>query len=197
VTTGYKTAPPAGVLVNDLERRLSVAQHELRRLGSERLTLRARLRQLADRNGELESALRAETELRRQAAEEHQTAISSMRTRILALESQERRAHELERQLNQVSEQLVTLQVRILELEAPPSPAAARSAQAPEGLRRIRGIGPAYQRALEALGVTELEQLAKWSEDDISRFADKLKIRRERIVKDDWVGQAKQLCGPS
>jgi predicted flap endonuclease-1-like 5' DNA nuclease len=61
------------------------------------------------------------------------------------------------------------------------------------GLRRIRGIGPAYQRSLEQLGVTRAQQLAAWSDDDVTAFAEKLKIRAERIIKDDWIGQARAL----
>jgi predicted flap endonuclease-1-like 5' DNA nuclease len=68
-----------------------------------------------------------------------------------------------------------------------------RAAKVPRGLRRIRGIGPAYQRVLEQLGVTRVEQVAAWSEQDIVAFADKLKIRPDRVTKDDWVGQAKRL----
>ena len=35
--------------------------------------------------------------------------------------------------------------------------------------------------------------LAEWTEADILTFAEKLKIRADRITKDDWVGQARQL----
>jgi predicted flap endonuclease-1-like 5' DNA nuclease len=67
------------------------------------------------------------------------------------------------------------------------------SARLPQGLRRIRGIGPAYQRLLEQLGVTRVQQVAAWSDHDLASFAEKLKIRADRIIKDDWVGQAKRL----
>ena len=60
-------------------------------------------------------------------------------------------------------------------------------------MRRIRGIGPAYQRVLEQAGVTRVQQIASWTAADLASFADRLKIRPERISKDDWIGQAKAL----
>jgi predicted flap endonuclease-1-like 5' DNA nuclease len=48
---------------------------------------------------------------------------------------------------------------------------------------------------LEQIGVTRVQQIAAWSEADVRAFAEKLKIKPERIVKDDWVGQASML-GP-
>jgi predicted flap endonuclease-1-like 5' DNA nuclease len=150
----------------------------LRKLGSERHTLRARLRRESDRVHELESALRAEKELRRQASEESQAALAGLRARLSALEA-ERDAR-----------------AQVPGPEKPPAAAPSSAAsKAPQGLRRIRGIGPAFQRALENLGITRVEQIAAWSAADVSSFAEKLKIRAERIGKDDWVGQAKRL-GP-
>ena len=72
---------------------------------------------------------------------------------------------------------------------------AARASKAPQGLRRIRGIGPAYQRVLEQAGITRVQQVARWTDADVLAFAEKLKIRPDRITKDDWISQAKAL-GP-
>ncbi len=155
---------------------------ELRKLGSERHSLRARLRRETDRVHELESALRAEKELRRHVSEEHQTALAGLRERSSALES------ELQAELARLKAELEQQPAQRVASDAPP-------AKAPQGLRRIRGIGPAYQRALEGLGITSTEQIAAWTETDVASFAEKLKIRPDRIAKDDWVGQAKRL-GP-
>ena len=180
-----------------LEQRLGATQIELRKLGSERHTLRARLRREGDRRSELESALRAEKELRRQASDEHQAALAGLRLRLSEVEAA--RDRELERLAAELAQaradaasainEARTATAAIQSAEAAPPPAA----KVPEGLRRIRGIGPAYQRALEQLGVTRVEQVAAWSEPDIVAFASKLKIRPDRITKDDWVGQARRL----
>ena len=129
---------------------------------------------LLGRVRELESALRAEKEL-------HQAAVSGLRARLAALEV------EKEAELARLAAELREARA------ASPPPAPAAVTKTPQGLRRIRGIGPAFQRALEQLGVTRVDQIAAWSPADVASFADRLKIRPERITKDDWVGQAKRL----
>lgn len=170
-----------------LEQRLGQTQIELRKLGTERHTLRARLRREADRVSELESALRAEQELRRQAGEQHQLALNGLRTRLAELEAELAERSRVARELE------------LAQAALPSASASASAAPGPakvlQGLRRIRGIGPAYQRALEGLGVSRVEQIAVWTPADVAAFAEKLKVRRERIEKDDWVAQAKAL-GP-
>jgi predicted flap endonuclease-1-like 5' DNA nuclease len=76
---------------------------------------------------------------------------------------------------------------------ASPAPARA-SSKVPQGLRRIRGIGPAYQRVLEQAGITRVQQIATWTDADVLAFADKLKIRPDRITKDAWITQAQRLA---
>lgn len=192
---------PSASATAQLEQRLGATQIELRKLGSERHTLRARLRREADRLSELESALRAEKELRRQASDEHQAALAGLRMRLSEVEAARDRelgrlAAELAQAkaaaasaINEARAAAAAIQAAAHVVEtAPPS-----AVKVPRGLRRIRGIGPAYQRLLEQLGVTRVEQVAAWSEQDIVAFADKLKTRPDRIRKDDWVGQAKRL----
>jgi predicted flap endonuclease-1-like 5' DNA nuclease len=182
ITVRPVTQPSGQSAAAQLEQRLGAAQLELRKLGSERHSLRARLRRETDRVHELESALRAEKELRRQVSDEHQGALQGMRTRLAELEAEREQV--------------------LAKLAAAPAPTRASSAGASapagktlQGLRRIRGIGPAFQRALEQLGVTRVDQIAAWSPADVTAFAEKLKVRPDRIAKDDWVGQARRL-GP-
>ena len=212
------TQPPGGSATAQLEQRLGATQVELRKLGSERHTLRSRLRREADRRHELESALRAEKELRRQASDEHYAALGGLRTRLSEVEAErdaarleleqaraaaEQARAELERGRQQAERARAELEQARAELEqsrARPAvaangaaPAATKAGKAVQGLRRIRGIGPAYQRVLEQLGIERVQQVAAWTDADILAFADKLKIRPDRITKDDWVGQAKAL----
>lgn len=171
-----------------LEQRLAATQIELRKLGSERHTLRARLRREADRLHELESALRAEKELRNQAANEHYAALAGLRARLFEIETQRAR------EVAALTAELSRAQAEIERVEAEAALPAAASTKVASGLRRIRGIGPAFQRSLEQLGVTRVEQVAAWSDADAQGFAEKLKIRPERIAKDDWIAQAKHLA---
>ncbi|HYJ11060.1 MAG TPA: hypothetical protein VEX18_18690 [Polyangiaceae bacterium] len=176
------TYTSGGSATAQLEQRLGAVQLELRKLGSERHSLRARLRRESDRVRELESALRAEKDL-------HQSAVTGLRARLTSLEAE--KAAELRRLEAELRE------ARAAKPAAPPPVTPAVSGKTPQGLRRIRGIGPAFQRALENLGVTRVEQIAAWSPADITSFADKLKIRPDRVTKDDWVGQAKRLGSES
>ena len=188
-------------LTTQLEQRLGATQIELRKLGSERHTLRARLRREADRLRELESALRAEKDLRAQASDEHFAAILGLRSRLAEVEAERdaegaRLRRELEQAQSELGQARVELeQARSRVADAAPAPASgSRASKAPQGLRRIRGIGPAYQRVLEQAGVTRVQQVARWTEAELVLFAEKLKIRPDRISKDDWIGQAKSLA---
>jgi predicted flap endonuclease-1-like 5' DNA nuclease len=89
------------------------------------------------------------------------------------------------------------LRGRINELEAALVNArAASSAPAlPENadLKLVKGIGPKIAKLLKAHGVTEIRQIAEWSDEDIDQVARKIGIQAARIRKDDWVGSAKRL----
>jgi predicted flap endonuclease-1-like 5' DNA nuclease len=68
----------------------------------------------------------------------------------------------------------------------------------PEGhvrgeLQKIAGIGPRFEAALRKQGVTELRQVAAWSEADVRTMAKALKIPKSRIVKGRWVELAREI----
>ncbi|OLF77663.1 hypothetical protein AWH62_03035 [Maricaulis sp. W15] len=62
------------------------------------------------------------------------------------------------------------------------------------GLSDIKGLGPKAAAALKAGGVTSVSQIASWTDADIARWDEAIN-GRGRIVRDDWVGQAKSLSG--
>jgi predicted flap endonuclease-1-like 5' DNA nuclease len=140
---------------------------ELRKAISERNTLRARLIRAENNARELSSAARAEAELRLEFVDAHATSSAALRSRIAELEAALQEQRE------------VLADPRRAELV---------------GLRRIRGIGPAYERALLGQGITSIEQIAALSPQDIERIAPLIKARAERIFRDDWVGQAQALA---
>jgi predicted flap endonuclease-1-like 5' DNA nuclease len=144
---------------------LASAQADLRNARSERDSLRAELSRARSRVEELETAQAGEPE--RLAAP--QPSIDP----------------DLE----------LKLRGRINELEAALQNARTASVPPPaeaSDLKVVRGIGPKFEKALKAEGVTGLRQIAEWSEADIDAVAQKLGIRPERIRKDDWVAQAKR-----
>ena len=88
------------------------------------------------------------------------------------------------------------------ETQAPPepAPAAPEAAAAPAGgpadeLTRIKGLGPKASARLNDIGVVRFEQIAAWSESDISAVANRLGPGFEdRIARDRWVEQAGLLA---
>ncbi|WEX87459.1 NADH:ubiquinone oxidoreductase [Sinorhizobium garamanticum] len=94
--------------------------------------------------------------------------------------------------------------------EASPAPVAARSskaskpkAKAPakaeklvgaDDLKRISGIGPKLEQLLNARGIRRFADIAAWNEAEVARLDKELGFDG-RILRDDWVGQAKALKG--
>lgn len=66
-----------------------------------------------------------------------------------------------------------------------------REPAARDDLKKIRGIGPALERLLNAHGVYSFRQIASWSEREIDEFGAKLEGFHHRIRRDDWVHGAK------
>jgi small subunit ribosomal protein S2 len=62
----------------------------------------------------------------------------------------------------------------------------------PDDLKKIAGIGPALERRLHELGVTKIEQVANFTDEDIENVDIVLNFKG-RIQRDDWVGQARAL----
>ncbi|HEY3236533.1 MAG TPA: hypothetical protein VGJ84_17580 [Polyangiaceae bacterium] len=67
------------------------------------------------------------------------------------------------------------------------------SLEPPDDLTQIRGIGPKFARALHAMDVRRIAQIAEWTDIEIERIADHLKIRPERIHREQWVDSARGL----
>jgi predicted flap endonuclease-1-like 5' DNA nuclease len=72
---------------------------------------------------------------------------------------------------------------------APGSPARAGN----DDLQLIKGVGPAIERTLHDLGIFSFDQIARISESDINRVAERLRGFRSRIYREDWIGQARTL----
>ena len=147
---------------------LSETATELRKVVSERNALRIRVVQAENSARELASASRAEAQLRSEFVDAHAASSAALRARISELEA--------------------ALAAALAAHAAPPI-------VAPPSLRQIRGIGPAFERALLGLGITTVSQIAALDASEIERIAPLIKVRSDRILRDDWVGQAKQLLG--
>ena len=90
---------------------------------------------------------------------------------------------------------------RIVALEKTPKVAAPVAAAAGfvdtlqefDDLKEISGIGKVLEKRLNTLGVKTFRDVAAFKKADIDRISDQIGPFRNRIVSDNWVGQAKHL----
>ena len=64
-----------------------------------------------------------------------------------------------------------------------------------DNLKKIRGIGRVIERILNEAGVCRFEQIAKWSDQDIALYSERLGEFSTRIERDHWIEQARRLAG--
>jgi len=62
-----------------------------------------------------------------------------------------------------------------------------------DDLKQIPGVDDRIERELNALGIFRFEQIARWTEQNINGFAERLRIEVEQIQDERWVRKAKQL----
>lgn len=74
-----------------------------------------------------------------------------------------------------------------------PAPAPT-PAGPPDELTRMKGVGPKVAALLTSLGVTRFDQIAAWSDDDVARIDAQLGAFKGRIVRDQWIEQARLLA---
>ncbi|HRK15021.1 MAG TPA: hypothetical protein PK490_12065, partial [Prosthecobacter sp.] len=67
------------------------------------------------------------------------------------------------------------------------------SALAPDDLTRIRGITPGIQQKLRSLGVRRYEHIASWTPQQVRDISRHLAFK-DRIEREDWTGQARDLA---
>lgn len=78
------------------------------------------------------------------------------------------------------------------------APKKPRTMKAPrkagaDNLQLLKGVGPKLEETLNTLGFWHFDQVAKWTEKEISWVDDNLKFKG-RIERDGWVEQAKILA---
>jgi large subunit ribosomal protein L21 len=77
------------------------------------------------------------------------------------------------------------------------APKAAKAEAKAEGLDAsnlslISGVGPTIEKKLRAAGITSWNDIAAWTEADIAKWDEELKLRG-RATREEWVEQAKEL----
>ncbi|MDB5525089.1 MAG: NADH:ubiquinone oxidoreductase [Rhizobium sp.] len=61
-----------------------------------------------------------------------------------------------------------------------------------DDLKRISGIGPKVEKVLHGMGISSFADIASWDEAEMLSVDEKLGLDN-RIIRDDWVKQAKAL----
>ena len=56
----------------------------------------------------------------------------------------------------------------------------------------ISGVGPTIEKKLRAAGITSWNDIASWTEADVAKWDEELKLRG-RATREEWVVQAKEL----
>src|SRR5690348_15660883 len=67
-----------------------------------------------------------------------------------------------------------------------------------DDFKLIRGIGPAVEKRLNGVGIYTFAQLAILSPADVAAaVVDLASLSSERIIKQNWIGQARELAAGS
>lgn len=61
-----------------------------------------------------------------------------------------------------------------------------------DDLKEISGVGPELEEKLHSIGIYKFEQIAAWTEKNVSEFGDLLSFKG-RIERDGWIEKAKAL----
>ena len=62
-----------------------------------------------------------------------------------------------------------------------------------DDLKRIKGIGPVNEKALNELGIYKFNQIAAWTPANVDWIEDFMSFPG-RIEREDWIAQAKTLA---
>ncbi|SEQ03769.1 Predicted 5' DNA nuclease, flap endonuclease-1-like, helix-3-turn-helix (H3TH) domain [Thalassovita taeanensis] len=80
--------------------------------------------------------------------------------------------------------------------DRPAALAEARGGQ-PDDLKRIRGIGPKLEQLCHSLGFFHFDQIAGWTDREITWVDANLTGFKGRVSRDNWMEQAKALAAGS
>lgn len=66
-----------------------------------------------------------------------------------------------------------------------------------DNLTKIKGVGPFIEKRLNMIGIYTFQQLAELSPEMVDRVGAAIEFFPHRIIRDDWVGQAKAFAARS
>ncbi|HEY6555757.1 MAG TPA: hypothetical protein VI072_00735 [Polyangiaceae bacterium] len=196
--------------LNEAKQALTARDSELRDARGECARLRSelaeRLAQHEVNEQRLLALAKTEAELRTRIAELERTSVE-LSSRLAESENGLGRA---ESRVQELEQELTTSRVRLVadapalraaesraapaELETPPPAASGPVQVSPQdNLKKIRGIGPKFERALKAAGLYTYAQIAALGDDGVRDLARALRISPDRIRREGWVERAQEL----
>jgi predicted flap endonuclease-1-like 5' DNA nuclease len=168
------------------EKHLKISQQKSSNLISEK-------EKLQRHKSELESSLkdsRNETREVQSRLQEIEKEIGTLRYRNRQVEFQTK---ELEESNSKLKEEIENLAAERKEKKAISDHPFVRPVEADEkdDLTKIKGVGPFIEKRLNMIGIYTFQQLAELSPEMIDRVGAAIEFFPHRIIRDDWVGQAK------
>jgi predicted flap endonuclease-1-like 5' DNA nuclease len=109
------------------------------------------------------------------------------------LEAFTRERAELLRTLADTRAETARYRQLVIDIETNAPPPILAGLGEPDDLKLIVGVGPVLERMLHSLGVMTFRQIARWSDREVAEFDAKLPEFPGRIVRDQWVTQAREL----
>jgi predicted flap endonuclease-1-like 5' DNA nuclease len=161
--------------------------------------------------------LQAQLTLHEQRLSEKDDHLATLQRQIDAFEAVQREMAGQAKMVDEKEEEISRLRKRLVEVRAalgirtdggvapqPVQPAGdqlslqisqTKPSTAPpkDDLKEIRGIGPAFERVLNNMGIVTFRQVAQWDATDMQQIADKLDTPPDRIKRDKWIASAKKL----
>ena len=171
----------------------------------------------------VQDQLRAQLLLDKQLLHDRAEQIDVLRYRIQELEAQQQGLADQIKTAGDKQEQIDGLRTRLVEVQAalriktdggivPPRQKPRQSGsqlslameqakaekerpkdRPKDDLSKIHGIGPAFAKTLNKMGLYSFDQIARWTPEDIDKVAKKLYTAPERIKRDQWIAEAKKL----
>jgi predicted flap endonuclease-1-like 5' DNA nuclease len=126
---------------------------------------------------------------------ELRTILAQRDAAILEVEAARHQVQQRDLSVKALEFDALSREARIRELEKELGEARLKAGSAGDDLKRIKGIGPAFERELKRLGIDSFAKIAAWTPADIESIAKKIKAKPERIRRDNWIGRAAELAG--
>ena len=167
-------------------------QHDLSATQQKSLDLTMEKERLQKQVRELESMRMESKEAKSQAQEKLKQAeneIGTLKYRLRQLEFQVREAEETSLKFKNEIAELITRKEKASISDHP----FVRPIEPEEkdDLTKIRGIGPFIEKRLNMIGIYTFQHLSELSPEMVDRVGAAIEFFPHRIIKDDWVGQAR------